>query len=221
MSADLDIPKEDCEQIKKWLIDGQEPAEAVLSALKDAKPTLQRKTLVDAITKAIGGDRSVVNDILRIFFNVLFTVRSREDLKERIEEVYHVAVGSEASDADKLKAFSERVMQLVSLRAMVITGKALRVKLSNSNTFCRARTVSEVRPVFAEQTLKPEAAIIVHQLSIVFHTGPEMDEDEFFVTLDAGDLESLRKVIERALTKEKEIAGTLGEGIQLLVESPS
>ncbi len=221
MSSDLDIPKEDCEQIKKWLIDAEEPAKSVLSALKDAKPTLRRKALADTITTAIHGDREVVNSILRIFFNVLITIRSKDDSQEQIDALYHAAAGSSASDADKLKEFGERVMQIISLPALAITGKALRIKLANTNSFCRASTTSEIRPVFAYQTLKPEAAIIVHQLRILFHTGPKMDDAEFLVTLDAQDLESLRKVIDRALAKDKEMAGTLCQGIQLLVEGHS
>lgn len=92
--------------------------------------------------------------------------------------------------------------------------------VGNANTFCRARTISEVRPVFTEgDALKPEAAIIVHQLNIVFHSGPKLDENEFFVTLDSEDLIALKNVVDRALRKDKEIVGVLREGIHLLVEN--
>jgi hypothetical protein len=220
MSHSINIPKEDREQIKKWLVEGEDPADKILEALRDAQPSLQRSVLARAVTQAIQGNSAVVNQVLRIYFTVLRTVRLGEDLDEMISAVYQAAVSHEPTDAEKFKNFSRRVHRLLSLRSLVITSKAAGVMVGNANTFCRARTISEVRPVFTEgDALKPEAAIIVHQLNIVFHSGPKLDENEFFVTLDSEDLIALKNVVDRALRKDKEIVGVLREGIHLLVEN--
>jgi hypothetical protein len=191
-----------------------------LEALRNTKPSLRRSAVARAVTQAIQGDSVIVNQFLRICFNVLQTMRLHPDRDEMILAVYQAAVNPERIDAEKFKSFSHRVHELLSLPALVITSKAAGIMVGNSNTFCRARTISEVRPVFTEEeVLKPKAAIVVHQLNVIFHSGPKLDENEFFVTLNSEDLVKLKNVIDRALRKDREIVSVLRDGVQLLSEN--
>ena len=127
-------------------MEGEDPADKIITALKTAKPTLRRAALVRAITTAVERDRSLVDQVLRIFFNVLKTLRAKGDLEETIQALYQAAIGQATGDADKLKGFQHRVKELASIPSLVITAKALGVLAANANTFCRARTVSEEGP---------------------------------------------------------------------------
>ena len=170
-------------------------------------------------SRRVERDRSLVDQVLRIFFNVLKTLRAKGDLEETIQALYQAAIGQATGDADKLKGFQHRVKELASIPSLVITAKALGVLAANANTFCRARTVSEVRPIFTEDALS-RRAVIVHQLGIIVHSGPKLEENQFFVTMDADDLEDLKHVITRALDKNKEIVRLMQDRVQLLTENP-
>jgi len=215
MRAELDIPDADRELVRKWLVDGEDPIDRVIGALAEANPALTRATLARAIAEKTKIAQPTVSEILRVAFNIVQTVRNEEEIGEAILAVFNDVV-KEPTDADKLDGFKRRVDRLLSLRAVVITAKALGVKFANPGSFCHARTISELRPVFSEDGLKPEAALIVHQLKITYHAGPELDDFEFFVTLGKADLEALKKVVERAISKHDQLAKIVPEGIQLL-----
>jgi hypothetical protein len=218
MHGELDIPEQERKLLTKWLVEDDVPVDAMLDALEHAKPALHRKTLANAVTESAKLDPKLVIEGLGIFSNVVNTVLGlrdgEEDSQEVIRALFHAAVSE--PDPQKLETFITRVNRLFTLPAVVVTAKALGVRHSTPNTFCQARTVADVRHVFTENGLKAEAAIIVHQLKILFHTGPERDLDQIFLTLTREDLDSLKRVIDRAIQKHDELKRITPSGIQLL-----
>ncbi len=200
-----DIAEDERKLIREWLIDDNERLEPVLKVLSETAPALRRRVLVSAVADKTGVDQKTSDSLLRMFFSLVSTIFSSQDREDAISSIFHVVLG-EPAEAEKLSAFKLKVERLLALRSVEITSKALRVMFDNPNTFCRARTLSELRPIFTDDGLKAQAAVIVHQLKLVYHSGPDHKENEIFITLDREDLDAMRRVIDRAIAKDAEFS---------------
>lgn len=106
------------------------------------------------------------------------------------------------SDEEK-PSFHEKITKLLGIGAVGLAAKAERLRTDYANTFHDAKIMTDIRPVFADPGEKPLGAAITHTLKIEYHNGGE--HKHFYVSLDANDLELLRKAAERAELKSKSI----------------
>jgi hypothetical protein len=203
----LSVPEDDSKIVKTWLLDDNASFPALLDALKQAKPALQRSELVKQVVEKSGIGAEQVEEVLGVLFNLVQTAAKWHEAGEStpfLPTLFHALNGPEPVDADKLQRFTARAGELLSLKVIEVTSKALAVQVENSKIFCDARVVSELRPVFSDSDsdgIKAEAAVIVHQLKLVFHTGGDYDRDAVFISCDRGDLVALKKVLDRAIAK--------------------
>jgi hypothetical protein len=131
---------------------------------------------------------------------------------------------SEAIASDSLLKLEEAERNLLAARLESILGIELLAALSRAATlladeptFCRARTLSDVRPVFLSRSNPPVAvgAVIRHTLQIRYHPdGPETEP--FFIGVDTSGLKSLRDAIDRALAKDS-VLREMAEGCGLRI----
>ena len=197
----LDIPEKDRETLKTWLAGAPEKFEPVLTILEAAEPTLERHSLATVLAEKASLSEDDADELMRVLFNLARTVyRSPEEERaEACKDIYHSVVG-DIADASKRDQFLRYLDRVVRARSVHITGKALGV-LSDANVYCTARTISDIRPVFSEETLSAEVGVIVHQLKLTYHYGPRRERRDVFVSMDRGDLAELQRVVERAIRK--------------------
>jgi len=113
----------------------------------------------------------------------------------------------EASE-EAVNRFKERLAHLLSIRTLQITVKAFDVLTEHERTFSKARVLTDIRPVFGDSTnSSPEAAIIIHMLSIGFLKNGE--RGEFVVALDNKDIQRLIEALERAKAKTESLKSTI------------
>jgi hypothetical protein len=67
----------------------------------------------------------------------------------------------------------------------------------------RARILTDIRPVFGATDDPPIAAVVVHTLRLSFFEDNE--SKEFFISLDAEDLRTLRDQLDRASSKAESL----------------
>src|SRR5207253_649802 len=83
--------------------------------------------------------------------------------------------------------------------------KVYDLSTGDERTFCHARILTDLRPVFGPNLEDgPKAMLVVHHLKLAYH-GDSDKHQEFHISLDADDLETLKKIIERAETKAKSL----------------
>jgi len=101
--------------------------------------------------------------------------------------------------------FSARLTALLTVESFnIVAIKAKELQLECERTFCDARILTDIRPVFGEKAGdKPAAMIVVHTLKIITHKAA--GHKEFFVALDAEDIQSLKKTLERAEEKARSL----------------
>jgi hypothetical protein len=126
--------------------------------------------------------------------DVVGTIRDADEVDLQITDE------NRASIIDRLS----RILALESLN--VIETKARELKDEYEHSFCDVRIFTDVRPVFGSNVADaPEAMLLVYMLRMGYHDSHEGRHREFYLSLDADDLASLKKTIERAETKAKSI----------------
>jgi hypothetical protein len=206
--ATLNIPKRDLPVLKKILELGNEQFDALISAFGDTKPTLTRGQLVKEISKKVKAIRpDELNDIFRVVF-ILYSMKQKAGASSQklAEDVSQSCVESSSDvihfESEKAGLLSSRIKKLLSFdKTIAVTTKAFDVMTEHKHTFCSARILSDIRPVFTDTPDSASAAVIIHTLQIGFHESGTGEHKEFYVALDTNDIQKLKEVIERAEKK--------------------
>lgn len=174
--------------------------------LEHAAPSMVAGGIVNQIKGSVDIPLSDLTEVVRVLFSLAF---SRDRFNLETDEV--VADVIKAAQQGKLigdttresESFGSRLHSLLSVRkAIGASSKALDVFLRHKKSFVSARVLTDIRPVFSEDSVPvPLAAMIVHNVELVSHVDDEHTAD--YIALDTEDLLSLRAVIDRALLKEK------------------
>ena len=83
--------------------------------------------------------------------------------------------------------FKEKLRTLLGSEFFSIVAKAYDLA-TEERTFCSARILTDLRPVFGARVEDgPQAMVVLHTLKLVYHEGSKRHE-EFFVALDGDDL---------------------------------
>jgi len=102
---------------------------------------------------------------------------------------------------------SKRLAELLAMESLNTTAlKAKELQLESERTFCEARVITDIRPVFGESIDDPPTMMIVHNLKIGFH---EPGHKDIYVALDAADISALQKTLQRAEEKAKKLHSIL------------
>jgi len=123
---------------------------------------------------------------------------------------------SEFSEQDKLR-LTGRLAQLLEIeKSLGTTSKANDVLTEHEHTFCDARILTDMRPIFpSDLAVSPTEAVVVHTLKIAYHQ--DREHKEFYVALDFDDIQTLKTAIERAELKDQSAKSLLDKaGVQCL-----
>jgi len=99
---------------------------------------------------------------------------------------------------------------LLNIETLAAISKAIRLQREGERLFCDATILSDMRPVFTEDpAARPSGFVVNHVLEIEYHENGE--HKGFFVVLDAVDLATLKKTVDRASAKDKTLSVLLEE----------
>jgi len=100
--------------------------------------------------------------------------------------------------ANRLRA---RLGVLLSIDKLNTVIRAFDVLMAHPHTYSKARVLSDIRPVLAEQGA--EAAVVVHTLSITYYRSGE--RQTFAVALDSTDIKKLAEIFRKAEEANKSL----------------
>jgi hypothetical protein len=183
----------------------------IRNALDQATETCHRpdSVAVEAVSSISHANQEEFKEIAEAI-GTLYRVkmsRSSISLEEFVEDVCDAMESVDSPDL-KLQAadrpqFKEKLLTLFGSTNFDIVAKAWDLKTDDERVFCGARILTDLRPVFG-QNIKdgPKAMVVVHLLKLGFdRVGDAKRHNEFHVSLDAEDLESLGELIKRAEDK--------------------
>lgn len=195
------------------------------AALREASPTLDLHRLTtDLLAKIRSIDTSDLGPILDAVISLSFAAATAEILiPEFVEDVCNAVnesgIAKPRLSDDDCVAFKRCLSDLLTADVFSIGTKARVLMQDHERTFCRARILTDIRPVFGpEVSESPKAVVVVHSLKISYHEGRELKD--FYVALDSDDIESLRKLVDRADSKAKSLESVI-EAARVPTLSPS
>lgn len=157
------------------------------------------------------GDVEILADTLLFFYYV----RANSDVTPEkfvsdISRAFRDFGGEKLTD-EEFTSFKKRIEGLLAVESLAVSAKALSLQRDFENTFCEAKTLTDVRSVFGTNVEdKPVGFVLTHTLKIGYHDDGGRHR-EFFVALDEDDLSTLRDVVERAEKKAKSLRTAMGK----------
>lgn len=147
---------------------------------------------------------------------VLYAVRAQADVgvseftSDLIEAMQQSGNSGLAVPEGSLAAVRTRLSRLLEIEPLATMSKAVGLSTDYPRTFCDARILTDLRPVFStDPAARPVGAVVAHTLKIEYHDSS--GHEEFFVALDSADISTLQNALERAVSKAKSLASLLKE----------
>jgi hypothetical protein len=196
------VPAPHRETIKKIGRLNEEVFNSLVAALSKSDEPMGRAHLRAAIDSSLSwgvDDSGVLLDALLGAHSVL---QRRQDSPADVAASIASDTSLRLGEGER-EAVSSRLSTLLGLERLAALSRASRLMAADAQTFCRARTLSDLRPVFVAGSDPPKSVgtIIRHTLQIHYHTdGPETEP--FFLSVDKSGLRALRDAIDRALAKD-------------------
>lgn len=179
---------------------------------------IKSATVIQPLTKNIA--KSDLEDMLQAL-QALYTVRSNSDVPsvEFVEDVLEAIQEHQKRnwDEDELENAKRNFIKLLGIESIRLRSNAKSARTDDERTFCKAKILTEMRPVFTEDIEDgPQGIVVVHRLKLGYHSnrGNGKHED-FYVTLDEEDLEAFKEAIHRAEMKSASLQKHMNK-VQLL-----
>ena len=204
--ASLKVPERYIEGIVKVAQLSDEGFAELLSALKKA-PELRDVTelsswIADKTPAIPVPDRESILKAIAPMFRVQ---RGSEVSATEFAIDVWTSINDEASelveglDGELLRSRIKRLMEQNSLD--LVSMKAAELKSELERSFCKARVLTDLRPVFKGNIEElPSVMVILHTLQIGYHDSMG-EHNEFYVTLDESEIETLKEALDRASKK--------------------
>lgn len=187
--------------------------ESIATALEKAPVAGGLKGLTSAVVQRVPTlKRQDVENILRTLFSLSLLVTDEETpLSENISILSSAMQASSVPDLalseQERVEFEKRLERLLGIKSVTLASKVQRLGLEYPNIFHDAIILTDMRPVFDKPEDRPVGCAISHTLGITYHEGGE--HKEFYVILDADDLQTMKKVLQRAEAKAASVKSFL------------
>jgi hypothetical protein len=212
LSALRKLSEENVSQIRSILDEVAPPQSASGETDMPADPGAAIATVVAAKRRTgISGIKQILEAVAS-----LYEVKSQRDVT--VEElVDDVCDAMETLDDPELRIshteradFAGKLLTLLNADIFALVAKAFDLATEDERSFCHARILTDLRPIFGSNVEDgPKAMIVMHTLKLSYHEPSSGGHHDFYVSLDAGDLQALRKLIDRAEAKSKTLQPAL------------
>ena len=180
----------------------------LVSALQQFTPKSDRTGLADLSVPSI--EKKQLSGILRAtsaLYGIWAAVADKTP-DEFAEDVLSSALLLGLTDNALLAR--NRVRQLLDSPSLLRASKAESVLTDHQRIFENAKVLSDIRFAFQpDPEAEPYGAVLVHVLKLTYHE--DGDHKEFYVALDGEDLESVKKAVDRARSKTKNLLKKLSD----------
>lgn len=191
----------------------QDKVAELIDAIRKTPPNSDFQQFVDAVHSRLNTWKTEdVYNVVRSLYSLCtlladeetsvddLTIQAIEAMRSSGKEDLFVAPESQRLVASNLK-------QLLSIESLRLASKAVGLRTDHERLLCGLKIITDIRPVFSDVQQKPTRAIIGHTLKLEYHEDGE--HKELFLALDAEDIQKLKKVLQRAETKETSLRAFL------------
>lgn len=224
----LKIPEYRYNDLKILISLTTEQRNILVEELKKIAPTTLELSpdICSSISNKLGINEAQFEDIFDFLLELYFIYyldelelslnKFLDDFQSALLDSGEESLISEIKDWDSFKKFLNHILQLDENIGIIAKGKY--IALDHSNMYQRSRIYTDIRPIFTRdiEKIKP-TALIYHNLKLSYIEKGK--GDYIFLILDYKDLVELKKIIERAMKKEKGLQSFLKEkNINYIIE---
>jgi hypothetical protein len=189
----------------------EEQFEQILNLLKGSPVSATASEMAELVSQQISGlDLDTLKTLLETVLSLyVVRVQAEVDVDTFVQDL---RVGLNETGDPKLavvpeqaELFTQRFGKLFRIERIEVTSKAIGLKHDYENTFCDAKVITDIRPVFGNSTEDPPImTVITHSLKIEYHHSSR--HKQMYIAIDSGDIDTLIEVLERARAKAKTLA---------------
>lgn len=190
-----------------------------LEKLRSAPPTTGTKRLAQLL-----GDVPPADDGLSIVDLLYALERAPSELStSRAEFVREIVSAKELGTAEdstyNSKTCEVRLHQLLATETILATFRACDLQFEYDTVYQACRVLTDLRPVFKSAETDCAGLMVIHNLRITCRVhGRRGEIEDLFVALDETDLASLRKALDRAEQKARELKAIVKAANQQIIE---
>ena len=217
--ATVTVPKEHASGLSKIMRLSPAESELVVQALEKAGSRDARvltKLVVAGVPSIPAKDaREIIQTLLS-----LYSARIGMDLKVDAFVVELIAAAKHVQGQEPLpvEVAQKTLKDLLSIRPLSMISKARGIHVSYERTFCSARIITELRPVFdADVKEDPAGFVMAHILRLGYHRSGK--HTDVHIAMDRIDIDSLILALQRAKEKAATMNVVVGKtGLPILAE---
>jgi len=206
--VDIEIPDRHLPGIRKIHELTDTEFRELYEKLKEAEASVVRARFVER--EAIDIPGLSTDDATNIITALLWLASGQNQLQLGIDQFAEaVSQSADLNQApNEYDSLAGRLSQLLSIKPIRLTWKAIDVLTQNEKAFLEARILTDMRPVFGDDVSDPpDVVVILHTLKIRYRTGRRTED--IFVALDNKDIKELRAILDRAETKAETLKSSL------------
>jgi hypothetical protein len=220
----LFIPEGEIPRLKRLTAMSIEDITKLGRALAKQEFTLDFEMLVKSTAASSGLNLEIVADAISVLWRSLMVQRRLGFAPREFLELVGVNLREryrEKWSEEDARHWSERLDCLSALvspdGAIAIGSKAAELLLEQQLVFCRARTLTDVRPVFDQEAKSLQGFVPFHTLAVEYYESGK--PCEIHIALDLNDISELRGQLERAEQKEILLRGKFKELGLLVIQT--
>ena len=173
-------------------LDRNELAEHIVNDAPSVKPEVVGEIL--KTVRQIAAVKEIFEEPAHVFF---------EDIAEEMGEIEEIEFRLDETEQSQLR---DRLTKLSATAAIEFHAKGCSLQQDRENAYCRARIITDLRPVFGSDVRQsPKAVLVAHTLRITYHHGPRSELRDLFLSVRDKDLDQLGELIERARLKAESL----------------
>jgi len=199
------MPKRHLETLKEFISLPKEQQENYLQLLNSISPEFSEKEIKD-ITNLSDDEFEEFLGYLRFFISIYLNYyRYKKPLNDFINEVIKDPAKKRDIELEPIEDVRDLVEKIIKMDNNIgIFSKNINLSTDNPNIFFDARIITDLRHLFYNDIeIFPNYALIQHLLRISYVKND--DTKEMFFNLNLDQLMELKRIIDRAITKENTI----------------
>ncbi|MCG8651820.1 MAG: hypothetical protein MI861_18415, partial [Pirellulales bacterium] len=182
-------------------IEGDKLANLVIHLGQLANPPLLTDGLLKEFGKCLQSEEES-QILLGQVLSLSMLVRDSESKSVEVMRALRAAIESEEGK-EKWDSIAATFQALIESAPVRLVTKAMELSYDYANLLRGARILTDLRPLFDENGLEVEGAVVTHTLRIGYSSDDGRHELSF--AMDLGDIERLREQCDRSITKAKTI----------------
>ena len=215
-SARFSVPDSELPNLKLLAHARVKDLEALEGALQGAVPALDVEALSRSLADSTGLEATTIEPVVSLLSRFALVQLALELATGTFLDALAANLRDEKSDqwtekdAECWARRKGRIARLLAADGAIACGaKATQLLLEQQLVFCKARILTDVRPVFDEQAQRVCGFLPFHTLALTCHEGTTMREMHIAMDFDA--LDRLGDHLDRAKRKERLIRENLAE----------